>query len=159
MQQRKGRATMTTSKTTDAQSSDQGQDDVPFLLPLSRPPRVTSRGIVGFRPPNIRYNRAKDLVRLVPLWPEDLAQTSIAGRRKLVQMLERALRAERQRGAGGHWTYDLSRHASLMWALRAERAALKALLAPRFRLAVAPVTPRRTQNTVTNPRPDLAGLP
>jgi Family of unknown function (DUF6477) len=118
---------------TDTEARNAFQGAVPFLLPLSRQPRATPGGIVGFRPASARYNRATDLARLVPLWPEELAQTSVAGHRKLVLMLERALRAERQRGVGGHWAYDLSRHASLMWALRAERAALKALMVPRFR--------------------------
>jgi hypothetical protein len=85
------------------------------------------RRIVAFRPAARPYNRAADLRRLLPLWPEELADASIAGRTRLLQMLERALRAERQRGIGGHWTYDLSRHASLWAALQTERAALTAL--------------------------------
>jgi hypothetical protein len=100
-----------------------------FMLPVQTQPFPTSRRIVGFRPPAARYDRATDLVRLLPLWPAELADASIAGRTRLVQLLERALRAERQRGIGGHWTYDLSRHADLMWALRAERAALTGLKA------------------------------
>ena len=102
------------------------------MLPLrAAPPHVIgTRRIVGFRPPVARYSRATDLARLLPLWPAELADGSIVGRTRLVRMLERALRAERQRGVGGHWAYDLSRHAQLMWALRAERAALKVLNAP-----------------------------
>jgi Family of unknown function (DUF6477) len=106
----------------------------PFLMPLQRPPQTTPSRIVGFRPAATRYDRAVDLARLLPLWPDELADSGIAGRTKLVQMLERALRAERQRGVGGHWTYDLTRHAALLWALRAERAALRALTAPRIRV-------------------------
>jgi Family of unknown function (DUF6477) len=109
----------------------------PFLMPLHRPPRVTPHRIVGFRPAVTCYDRAVDLARLLPLWPEELADCSIAGRTKLVQMLERALRAERQRGVGGHWTYDLTRHAALLSALRAERAALRALTTPRIRAPFA----------------------
>jgi hypothetical protein len=37
--------------------------------------------------------------------------------------LRRALRAERQRGIGGHWSYDLARHAQLLHAYRAEAKA------------------------------------
>jgi hypothetical protein len=124
------------------------RNDTPFFMPLHRPPQLASRRIVGFRPAAIRYCRDKDLARLLPLWPEELADASIAGRSKLVQMLERALRAERQRGVGGHWSYDLSRHAALMWALKAERTALKALIAPRIRLSGAPANGVRPTNTV-----------
>jgi hypothetical protein len=88
----------------------------------THPPRI-----VVIRPPQRGYSRQADLVRLLPLWPEELADLSVAGRSRLVVMLERALRLERQRGISGHWTYDLSRHAHLMAALRFERAALAAL--------------------------------
>jgi hypothetical protein len=42
---------------------------------------------------------------------------------RLLAKLRRALRAERQRGLGGHWAYDLARHAQLLRAYRAETAA------------------------------------
>lgn len=69
--------------------------------------------------------RACELARLVPLWPAEIADTSLAGRRRLVAKLERVLRAERQRGLAGHWTYDLTRHAELLRVWRRETAALK----------------------------------
>jgi hypothetical protein len=124
-----------------------------FLLPLQRQPVQTYRRIVGIRPAATRYNRATDLVRLLPLWPDELADDSIAGRTKVVRLLERAMRAERQRGVGGHWAYDLSRHANLMWALRAERAALQALKATNKGRAA------QQRNTVTTSIADLAQLP
>jgi hypothetical protein len=34
--------------------------------------------------------------------------------------MRRALRIERQLGRGGHWAYDLARHAQLLRAYRAE---------------------------------------
>ncbi|AHB50264.1 hypothetical protein W911_12615 [Hyphomicrobium nitrativorans NL23] len=68
--------------------------------------------------------RADELARLVPLWPSEIADTSRAGRTRIVAKLYRALKAERQRGVGGHWTYDLARHAALLAAWRRERAAL-----------------------------------
>jgi hypothetical protein len=131
-------------------TSDDHPNPAPFLMPRRVPlwgrhdrqsPSATGR-IVGFRPPVARCDRTSDLVRLLPLWPEELADTSIAGRTKLVQLLERALRAERQRGVGGHWTYDLSRHASLMWALREERAALNELVVPRPTAPKSPMAPK-----------------
>jgi hypothetical protein len=36
--------------------------------------------------------------------------------------MRRALRIERQRGRGGHWAYDLARHAQLLRAYRTEVA-------------------------------------
>ena len=70
--------------------------------------------------------RIRDLARLLPLWPHELADTSTAGRRRIVALMERALRAERRRGRAGHWAYDLGRHAALFRALTRERVALKA---------------------------------
>jgi hypothetical protein len=43
-----------------------------------------------------------------------------ASQHALIARLRRALRAERQRGVAGHWTYNLSRHADLLRAYRAE---------------------------------------
>ena len=77
--------------------------------------------------------RAAALARLLPLWPQDLRDVSLQGRRLIVRRLAKALRAERQRGRGGHWAYSLARHAALAKALQDEYAALAKLDA-----AVAP---------------------
>src|SRR5262245_37367739 len=69
------------------------------------------------------YVRARDLPRLLPLWPHELITTTKAEHARLLARLRRALRAERQRGLAGHWTYDLARHAQLVRAYRAEAAA------------------------------------
>jgi len=69
------------------------------------------------------YVRARDLPKLVALWPSEIAAMSLADHARLLAKLRRALRAERQRGLGGHWTYDLARHAQLLRAYRAEAAA------------------------------------
>lgn len=66
------------------------------------------------------------LAALVPLWPEELADRSVAGRLRLLGRLRRALRLERQRGIAGHWSYDLARHRRLLAAYRAEAAELAA---------------------------------
>jgi hypothetical protein len=74
--------------------------------------------------------RARDLPKLVPLWPREIAAMSIADHARLLAKLRRALRAERQRGIGGHWSYDLARHAQLLRAYRAETTAyLRAAMA------------------------------
>jgi Family of unknown function (DUF6477) len=70
------------------------------------------------------YCRSRDLPKLTGLWPRELDDLSLPGRRKLVSKLEGALRAERRRGLAGHWTYDLSRHIQLLAAYREERRAL-----------------------------------
>ena len=61
---------------------------------------------------------------LLPLWPHELTDQSSTGRRTRIDALKRALRAERQRGIAGHWTYDLARHWALLRWYRAETDAL-----------------------------------
>ena len=70
--------------------------------------------------------RRAELARLVPLWPRDLDDLSRTGRQRIIRLLERALREERQRGRSGNWAYDLNRHASLSRTLKNEVAALRA---------------------------------
>ena len=69
--------------------------------------------------------RLSDLAKLLPMWPAELADRSLEGRRRIVQRLRRALREERKRGQAGHWTYRLARHAQLVRILSEESAALK----------------------------------
>ena len=76
-----------------------------------------------------RYCRVTDLPKLVGVWPHELADTSVIGVSLLVAKLKRALRQERQRGLGGHWTYDLARHSQLLAACQYEIAALEAMQA------------------------------
>lgn len=68
------------------------------------------------------YERARDLPRLIPLWPHELEPVDLAAHARLLARMRRALRIERQRGLSGHWTYDLARHARLLQAYRAEAA-------------------------------------
>jgi hypothetical protein len=70
------------------------------------------------------YVRRRDLPRLIALWPRELADESLAGRRELLQKLRRALRAERRRGLAAHWSYDLNRHLALLSAYKGELYAL-----------------------------------
>lgn len=76
--------------------------------------------------PNLpRYERRRELPRIVPLWPHELEDESLPGRRRIVAKLARLLRAERRRGIAGHWTYDLSRHVELLRVYRLERTLLQ----------------------------------
>ncbi len=68
------------------------------------------------------YQRARDLPRLLPLWPHELETIDLAQHARLLARMRRALRIERQRGRGGHWAYDLARHAELLRAYRLETA-------------------------------------
>ena len=70
------------------------------------------------------YCRARDLPRLLAIWPHEIEDLSPAARVRLVAKLRAALRAERRRGLSGHWTYDLARHRQLLAAYRAEHALL-----------------------------------
>jgi hypothetical protein len=66
------------------------------------------------------YDRRRDLARLIHLDPfralPDTSDTTDA----ILAGLRRALRAERNRGRAGHWTYDLNRHIALRQAYAAE---------------------------------------
>jgi len=91
-----------------------------------RCPVIRTRGASARAPNNgPGASRSPDLARLLPLWPHEIADTSPDGRARLISRLERALRAERQRGIAGHWTYDLARHVALLNAYRAEVAAAR----------------------------------
>lgn len=68
------------------------------------------------------YVRSRDLPKLIGMWPAEIADISKAGRERLIAKLKRALRAERQRGLAGHWSYDLARHSQLLEAYRLEVA-------------------------------------
>lgn len=85
---------------------------MPIQNPMVPPPRAAAS-----------YQRARDLPRLLPLWPHEIETTSVAEHGRLLDRMRRALRMERQRGIAGHWTYDLARHAQLLCAYRAETAA------------------------------------
>jgi len=83
--------------------------------------------------------RERLLPRLVAVAPADLADVSATGRRRVLDLMMRALRAERRRGRAGHWTYSLARHAGLVEALDAELALWRdeGRAAPRLARAVA----------------------
>jgi hypothetical protein len=71
------------------------------------------------------YTRARDLPRLIALWPHELEDESLEGRRLILAKLRRALRAERCRALAGHWSYDLNRHLGLLSAYKGELAGLR----------------------------------
>jgi len=73
------------------------------------------------------YNRIEQLPRLIGLWPHELKDCSQAASERIVALLRKALRGERQRGIGGHWTYDVNRHLALSEALREENERLRIL--------------------------------
>lgn len=58
-------------------------------------------------------------------WPAELADVSLAGREALVAKLSDILKAERQRGLAGHWTYDLPRHFALHECFKVEQRLLE----------------------------------
>lgn len=75
------------------------------------------------------YRRARDLPKLIPLWPHELDDRSEEGRRRVLAKLRSALRAERRRALSGHWSYDLNRHLGLLSAYKGELAGLSRLKA------------------------------
>lgn len=70
------------------------------------------------------YDRLRHLPRVLPVGPLELTDASPEGRRRTLARLARALRAERNRGRAGHWTYDLNRHIALAQAYESERRLL-----------------------------------
>lgn len=72
----------------------------------------------------VLYDRRRHLPRLIPIAPAEITDERPAARRAILARLARALRAERNRGRAGHWTYDLNRHIGLKQAYAAERKAL-----------------------------------
>ena len=80
-----------------------------------------------------RRKRIDTLVRLLPMWPAEIADLSLSGRARIVARLARALREERRRGKAGHWAYNLARHAQLGSVWRQERAALEQLQRSEFK--------------------------
>lgn len=70
------------------------------------------------------YDRARDLPRLLALWPQEIEDRTEAGRLYLLAKLRRALRAERRRARANHWSYDLNRHLGLLSAYKGELADL-----------------------------------
>lgn len=98
------------------------------------PRPAPSRHIVAVSITKTRsYQRQKDLPRLLPLWPQELADASLPGRLAILAKLRRALRTERQRGIAGHWAYDLARHDALLRAYRHEQCDATALRATEWR--------------------------
>jgi hypothetical protein len=75
---------------------------------------------------NSKASCASDLAKLLPLWPKELGDRSPAGRKKLIAVIERELRKERQRGIAGNGAYNVLRHAKLIQILKEERRALAA---------------------------------
>ena len=71
------------------------------------------------------YCRSRDLPSLVALWPQELEDMSQAGIVFVLGKLRRALRAERNRGLRGHWSYDLNRHIGLLSAYKRELVQLR----------------------------------
>ena len=73
------------------------------------------------------YARARDLPKLIALWPHEIDDESSEGRRHILAKLRSALRAERRRALSGHWSYDLNRHLGLLSAYKGELAGLSRL--------------------------------
>ena len=73
------------------------------------------------------YSRARDLPKLIALWPHEFDDHSPEGCRRVLAKLRSALRTERRRALSGHWSYDLNRHLGLLSAYKAELRSLSRL--------------------------------
>lgn len=72
-----------------------------------------------------QYHRSSQLPKLLGLWPHELEDYSDEGTFLILEKLRKALRAERQRGRSGHWSYDLNRHMALLDAIKHETSNLE----------------------------------
>lgn len=80
------------------------------------PPSTPSHGLKASSHGRRAAQRIRDRTdagSVLPLWPDELADRTKAGRLRLLALLRQALRTERGRGRAGHWTYNLTRHAAL----------------------------------------------
>lgn len=82
------------------------------------PPQNENRNVQNMQ------DRSRTLSTLLPLWPNDLNDSSYQGRMRVLAHLRRALRKERQRGRSGHWSYNLARHRALLDSYRDEAKAI-----------------------------------
>lgn len=94
-----------------------------LTIPVRSDFSASVKSTAGRCAPAAPYVRSRDLPRLLPLWPNEIATQDHSDHLSLLAKLRRALRSERLRGLGGHWAYDLARHAHLLRAYRAEMAA------------------------------------
>lgn len=84
------------------------------------------------------YERSKDLAKLLPLWPKELADETMKGTETIIKKIRQAIRLERKNGRLGHWSYNLNRHVALINALKEETKHLLSL--------------KRVQNDITHNR-------
>lgn len=96
--------------------------------------------------------RRRELGHFLPLWPDELADLTVAGRDRIIRLLRKALREERRRGIQGHWAYDLARHAALLRIYQAEVRSRGALSSPR-------AAGTKPENDDRSASPDLLKLP
>ena len=74
------------------------------------------------------YDRALHLAPYLALWPDELNDHSIDGRKLVIAKLRAALQQERERAADGHWCYDVNRHLRLIGCYRTECKQLAEML-------------------------------
>lgn len=74
------------------------------------------------------YRRDRDLPRVLHLFPEEMADFTIPGYRKIIDILERRAAGMRNAALRGHWSYEPELHLAVLSALKAERMALAAII-------------------------------
>ena len=96
-----------------------------YMTSTTRLKSTCGRGSEGGESEACGYQRTRDLPRLIPMLATDLDTPTIEAHQKLVRLLRRALRLERNRGRAAHWSYDLGRHAGLVNAYCCECLSLR----------------------------------
>jgi hypothetical protein len=93
---------------------------------VSLPSEAKSR-LSSLTPTKGEYCRLEQLPRLLKLWPSELDDYSYLGTLKVMELLRKALRAERCRAITGYSAYDLNRHMDLIQAIKHEGEFLQML--------------------------------
>jgi hypothetical protein len=79
----------------------------------------------AIRPSPPQNDRHRAIAEVLPVWPHELDDETLAGRERLLTRPRNALWAERCQGVSGHWSSDLARHVELLRIYRAELAAVR----------------------------------
>jgi hypothetical protein len=69
----------------------------------------------------------ENVLRCLPVWPKDLSDRSVEGRKSLIAIIEREVRKERRLSLALNRCYDIARHAKLAQLLKDERRELSRL--------------------------------
>ena len=75
--------------------------------------------------------KRKELLGWAGIWPDEIADRSVAGREHLIKRLKLVLCDLRQDGIMGHWSYSVRHHAAIVDLIKTEEAELAGMTGER----------------------------